>query len=263
MACVETAIPVPNSRKKTDELFLYWLSEPSTQELLRKELVKISGVPFSETDDKKLQEGKISGNLLAPLAAVTNVLRPGSPNMRTPSPPLLSHRSPKSPRGAGRNTSPKKSSKSPLIGKSNLCNSSNGYQQQHGVEETDGADDFMFHNHVHRSEVSRTIGGIENLVGGGGGSYRHERGSRSRSHSPKPESLPTGPSGSNHIPKPEGTNLSSSQIPRFYFPNGKPKPEENLSERFAEMGKLFRSFDGGEAGLQDFAEIAKVSDKIF
>lgn len=263
MACVEAAIPVPNSRKKTDELFLYWLSEPSTQELLRKELAKISGIPYSELDDKTMLEVHTQvtaehGNFLSP-SVVTNVLRPGSPNVRTPSPPLLSHRSPKSPRGAVRSRSPKKTGKSP---NGKQVRKKNGLHLS--LDEADsGGDDAILHNTavssgsnnmVHTHLTTHNVPDVSNIEGADS-EIAKKRDRRSRSHSPKPESLPTGP-GINHIPKP-GTN--SSHIPRFYFPNGKPPPEDNVQEIFTELSKLFASFDDGEASFKQFPEIMKVS----
>lgn len=248
MACVESALPVSNSRKKTDELFLYWLSEPSTQELLRKELSKISGVPYSELDEKTVHETQslVSeyANFLSPSSAVTNVLRPGSPNMRTPSPPL-SHRSPKSPKGAGgRNRSPKKT-----LGKSpnHKLKGKNGLQQS--FDEVDSSEDgFSDSGRVEVTEV---------LDLGAKQSQQQQQGRRSRSHSPKPDSLPMGPS-PNHSSKHSGGN-SSVHIPRFYFPNGRPQPGENLQERFAELTKFFENLDGGEANFKQFPQIMKVS----
>lgn len=254
MACVEAAIPVPNTNKKTDELFIYWLSEPSTQELLRKELAKISG---SELDEKAMNEPQALvteyPNFLSPSsAAVTSVLRPGSPNMRTPSPPLLSHRSPKSPRGSARIRSPKKASKSPSGAK---LRAKNGLQ--HCFDEVDSAigEDGVLPAgaNVHLSaryqlEKAEGVDSLEIL--------RHH-GRRSRSPSPKPDALPTG-AGVNHVPKPCN---SSGHIPRFYFPNGKPQPEEDLQDRFAELNKWFQNIEGGEADFKQLPEIMKV--KIF
>ena len=80
----------PDARKKVDELFLYWLSEPSTQELLRHELAKVCGLQQQRTE------------LLSP----TLNLRPRSPTARSitsppPSPSLSpSNRSPKTPRAS-------------------------------------------------------------------------------------------------------------------------------------------------------------------
>ena len=99
MACVK-AIPVPDSMQKVDELFLFWLSESSTQELLRKELSKVCSSVREFEEDTPVQIQLSS-------SSVTNVRRPGSPTVRTPSPPPLLTRSPKSPRTKPRPQSPR------------------------------------------------------------------------------------------------------------------------------------------------------------
>ena len=87
-----------------DELFLYWLSEPSTQDMLRKELANIKDVPCSELDDLVFkQDGSVVLSSISPYSSLTSVLRPASPNTctRTPSPPppsSLVAKSPSSPR---------------------------------------------------------------------------------------------------------------------------------------------------------------------
>ena len=260
MACVEAVIPVPNARKTTDGLYLYWFSNPSTQEMLRKEF-GIPGVPYGEPDGVENHPPPEHSAFLSPSSSLTNVLRPGSPNVRTPSPPLLSHRSPKSPRASRR--SPKKTAKS-LNGK---LRGKNGLQQSY--DDVDIADDTLvpgpilhttgLHNDsAEGSELLHNHLGRERRAPGDGSNHLgRER--RARSHSPKPESLPTGPR-HNHIPKP-GTNSSSHHIPRFYFPNGKPQPDENLQERFSELAKLFSTFEGGEANFKQFPEVVKVSEK--
>ena len=67
----------PDARKKVDELFLYWLSEPSTQDLLRHEVAKVCG----------LQQQKAE-HLLSPTSSKR--LRPASPTARALTPPLPS-----------------------------------------------------------------------------------------------------------------------------------------------------------------------------
>lgn len=98
-------MPVPDSRKKVDELFLYWLSEPSTQDMLRKELANIREVPCSELDDLVFkQDGgvTVTTSMSSFSSSLTGVLRPGgTPNhSRTPSPPpsSLVAKSPSSPK---------------------------------------------------------------------------------------------------------------------------------------------------------------------
>ena len=66
-------IIAPDARKKVDELFLYWLSEPSTQELLRHELAKVCGLHQPR-------------DLLSPTFNLKP--RPTSPTVRSITPPL-------------------------------------------------------------------------------------------------------------------------------------------------------------------------------
>ena len=246
MACVEAAIPIPNPRKKTDELFLSWLSEPSTQKLLRKEILKMSGVPFNDLEDNNViskDEQNSTQNVLTP-SLVTNVLRPASP-MRTPSPPhshLSSSRSPKSSRSAG---VVGRSSRSP---KKSVCKNTSGVAggkvkspSHFGLEEVDGEI-----NGVHFSLPGLNGESLLDIYG-----HRQEQEQRVHTHSPKPDSCPKVTT-ANHIPKLGAT------IPRFYFPNGKPQPGEDLHERFSELTKLFETFEG-EVGLKQFGEITKVS----
>ena len=40
----------PDARKKVDELFLYWLSEPTTQDILRQELARVCGLQQQKLD---------------------------------------------------------------------------------------------------------------------------------------------------------------------------------------------------------------------
>ena len=91
-------MPVPDSRKKVDELFLYWLSEPSTQDMLRKELANIREIPCSELDDLVFKQ---DGSVALGSYSLATVLRQGATHSRTPSPPPSSSlvaKSPSSPR---------------------------------------------------------------------------------------------------------------------------------------------------------------------
>ena len=73
-------IITPDARKKVDELFLYWLSEPSTQELLRHELAKVCGLHQPQLD------------LLSPTFNLKP--RPTSPTIRSVTPPPAPQNSP-------------------------------------------------------------------------------------------------------------------------------------------------------------------------
>ena len=91
-------MPVPDSRKKVDELFIYWLSEPSTQDMLRKELANIREIPCSELDDLVFKQ---DGSVALGSYSLATVLRQGATHSRTPSPPPSSSlvaKSPSSPR---------------------------------------------------------------------------------------------------------------------------------------------------------------------
>ena len=210
MACVEAAIPIPDSRKKVDELFLYWLSEPSTQDMLRKELANIKDVPCTELDDLVFkQDGSVVLSSIAPYSSLTSVLRPASPNActRTPSPPpsSLVAKSPSSPRArrSARKSPHGSNLKEKLTAAKNKLSSPqlllNG-----GVDEVD----FGLLEKVDRAHnvPSVSVTSSDKLHGGIGNQTQDitnskgscaagagvEGGSLSRSRSPKPSSLPTG-----------------------------------------------------------------------
>ena len=114
----------PDARKKVDELFLYWLSEPSTQELLRQELARVCG----------LQQQKME--LLSP--TYNHRPRLSTSNVRAvtppPSPSTSPSRSPKSPQTTKSKhvetvVTPTAQEKNILIG--------------NGIEEIDGGKDLL------------------------------------------------------------------------------------------------------------------------
>lgn len=245
MACVEAAIPVPDSRKKVDELFLFWLSEPSTQDMLRKELAKVRGISIGDLDIDYL-------DLSIPSGSLTSTLRPSSPNLRvlSPPPPSLT-RSPKSPRGK-QNRSPRRAHKS-LKQEHALSKSTRapGQQKVHEevLEEVDyGAPLQML---ASRAVLNTDTENDSNLINQNGGlEPKHRDGVRAgRSRSPKPADLPKGPTVSGHTPT----------IPQFYFPNGKPAAGENVEEQLKEVETLFRDNPNGELAQDSFSTVAKVS----
>ena len=247
MACVEAVIPVPDSRKKVDELFLFWLSEPSTQDMLRKELAKVRGITISELDIDYL-------DLSIPSCSLTSTLRPSSPNMRAPSPPPPSlTRSPKSPRGK-QHRSPRKSHKSPKQQEHALAKSirAQGQQKVHeeAVEEIDSGLPLQLFSSASRAVLTDSTDSENNsnLINQKGGlDAKHLRTGRSRS--PKPTDLPKGLKVTGHVPN----------IPQFYFPNGKPAVGENVEEQLKEIERLFQDHPNGELAQSDFSSIAKVS----
>ena len=219
MACVEAAIPLPDSRKKVDELFLYWLSEPSTQDMLRKELAGIKDVPYSELDDLVFkQDGSVVLSSISPYSSLTSVLRSASPNTctRTPSPPpsSLVAKSPSSPRARrSARKSPHGSNmkeKLTAAAKNNIKLSSSPQLLNGGTDELDfgvleklehihnipsvtitpseklrgdAADTSATHKHRNQLQDNSKVGCVDKGV---------ENGSPARSRSPKPSSLPTG-----------------------------------------------------------------------
>ncbi len=223
MACVESSILVSDSRKKVDEYFLFWLSEPSTQEMLRKELAKIRGISPIEQDIDYL-------DLSIPTSSFTGVLRPSSPNMRAPSPPPGLSRSPKSPRGRSR--SPKKGHRSPRQQEHSLTKSMRAQDLQKVYEDNVEEVDFAQSNEESKANDKIPAPSTNKK--------------RARSRSPKPADLPKVPPTRQQV------------IPQFYFPHGKPKVGENVQKRLQEVEKMFAEHPKGELVLSDFGEVAKV-----
>lgn len=208
MACVEAAIPIPDSRKKVDELFLYWLSEPSTQDMLRKELSNIKDVPCSELDDLVFkQDGSVVLSSISPYSSLTSVLRPGSPNTctRTPSPPpsSLVAKSPSSPRArrSARKSPHGSNMKEKLTAAKNKL-SSPQLLLNSGIDEVDFGVPEKLERALNVPSVSVTsseklhgsVGNQSQDINSKGGSAAGtgvESGSPARSRSPKLSSLPT------------------------------------------------------------------------
>lgn len=217
MACVEAAIPIPDSRKKVDELFLYWLSEPSTQDMLRKELANIKDVPCSDLDDLVFkQDGSVVLSSISPYSSLTSVLRPGSPGTctRTPSPPPSSSlvaKSPSSPRArrSARKSPHGSNMKEKLTASKNKLSPSSSPHGQlllnGGVDEVDFGMPEKLERALNIPSVSITFseklqGSMGNqlqdtMINSKGGSASSgagvENGSPARSRSPKLPSLPT------------------------------------------------------------------------
>ncbi len=246
MACVE-AIPVPESRKKVDELFLFWLSEPSTQELLRKELSMVCSGSYEDAD---------SPAPLMTAAAVTSVLRPGSPVLRSPSPPTPHSRSPKSPRAKRRSHSPRKRIVETGANKLNLNNASHHHQV---AEETDF--------HVTPAPVSAAETELQDVC-------TSEVEAKSQAPHPQlqadedvatPVLSPEAAAKLPDTPKAEGgaaerdRPLSSEAIPRFYFPNGRPRVDEDVEQSLREVAAVFEGFPREEVPRNDFHLVVKVS----
>lgn len=218
MACVET-IPVPDSRQKVDELFLFWLSEPSTQEMLRKELSKVRG---------GIDEGSSYDVPVPTPPSVTSVPRPGSPTVRSPSPPPLLSRSPKSPRTKIRSKSPRRA------------------QYRQGI-----AGDLMSKSVRTKVEVIEEVDfPVES-----------EQLTRPLSESPLPPIKATENAAKLKDKDPPDTAppVLSNTIPRFYFPNGQCRAEEDVEKRLREVAEVFHEYPNDEVPLDEFHVVVKVS----
>ena len=180
----------PDTRKKVDELFLYWLSEPSTQEMLRSELAKVCGLQQElVTTTSPASIGSCNG-------AVSKKIpyKPSSPNSvhttTSPTPPL--NRSPKSTRG---HTS-----------KQSTGSSKTKLQLEDG------------------QEVVESKQQLESSV--------------------------------REAPRTSRATLET--IPRFYFPNGRPKSGEDMDQRLQEVDAIFQRYTRQELPKKDFPLIVKV-----
>ena len=181
----------PDTRKKVDELFLYWLSEPSTQEMLRSELAKVCGLQQElVTATSPASSGSCNGSVSKKLP-----YRPSSPNSvhttTSPTPPL--NRSPKSARG--------QTSKQSTGSKAKL-------QLEDGVEVVESK----------QQQVS--------------------------SEGESPRTFPP--------------RATLETIPRFYFPNGRPKSGEDMDQKLQEVDAIFQRYTRQELPRKDFPLIVKV-----
>lgn len=179
----------PDTRKKVDELFLYWLSEPNTQEMLRSELAKVCGLQQElVTTTSPASSGSCNGSVSKKLP-----YRPSSPNSvhttTSPTPPL--NRSPKSARGH--------TSKQSTASKTKL-------------------------------QLEDEVESIESKQ--------------------QPES--------SEGPRSSPPRATLETIPRFYFPNGRPKSGEDMDERLQEVDAIFQRYTRHELPKKDFPLIVKV-----
>ena len=241
MACVEAA-PIPDSHKKVDELFLFWLSEPSTQELLTKELSKVRRL----YDLEELDAGaSFVSDVQATSSATTAAPRPLSPLGRTPSPPHLLSRSPKSPRVKPRPQSPRRA-QSPARRPPSDDHSTGTL----GRDEPDSA------------------GAPSKEEGSGSGAGRSaEAGDASPGGAPPNEPDNGADPKLEEMEQPAGATASPKTappevIPRFYFPHGRPVPEADTERQLREVAKVFQASPTGELPLEEFHAVAKVISRV-
>ena len=258
------AMPVPDSRQKVDELFLFWLSESSTQEMLRKELTKVCRYGSDLTD------GGVD-SFLAAQPTMTNIQRPKSPNYRTPSPPLHLSNSPKSPRTKRRAKSPRRNLKSGLTGGGSSAQSSI-IKNKEGAAVFEDVDYFPAasasspppNERDSKPSASEEVGQGR---GGGGGRDDHKQISdinKNKVVAEKEEVVALDTErGSSNAPA-KSVQVASKQdkevIPRFFFPNGQPKMKESVDEQLKEAAKLFQEQPNGEIAQDDFHSVVKVKN---
>ena len=238
------AIPVPDSRQKVDELFLFWLSEPSTQEMLRNELTKVCRYGGSGDLSGEGSGGGDSPNILDSLvqqsAALTSVPRSSSPGYRTPSPPLHLSNSPKSPRTKRRARSPRR----------NLKQGLSAAGEKSGPAAVVGFDDV---DYFPAALVEPAATGVErdekpNAQG------RKDADSSTREAAQKTKRAP--PQSEKGAKR---TRVLNEVIPRFFFPNGRAgDAKEGVEKQLKEAGKVLQEQLNGEVSLEDFHLVVKV-----
>ena len=248
MACVE-AIPVPDSRQKVDELFLFWLSEGSTQEMLRKELSKVCGTLGIDHEE----DGEVIFSVPA-LVTPNSVHRPGSPITRTPSPPML--RSPKSPRSSRRKSPRKTRAKSPRSRRDFLSPDETDFAS--GVEMVNGGFSLISSPLLHSLGPPSLEANGSELASQATAVNGEDSGSHGGQKQMDLESAAVVPAGG----LADLQRRLSESIPPFYFPRGKPRQPDSSrtdEEKLADVGLIFQESANGELPLSQFRDVAKVS----
>ena len=228
------AMPVPDSRQKVDELFLFWLSEPSAQEILRKELSKVCGYDLTDGGERGHAQ-----------PAMANLQRPKSPTYRTPSPPLHLSNSPKSPRTKRRSKSPRRHLKSGLT--------SSKIVEEAAVSEEVDFPASSSPPEKQQQQQTRTEMGKERRE-------KEEDTLADRSSERLREKLAQEAHMDTGVQE-RGTAVAKpvEVIPQFFFPNGQPKPGENIDEQLNEAAKLFQQQPNGEISQSNFHFVVKVT----
>lgn len=236
MAMVD-AMPVPDSRQKVDELFLFWLSEPSAQEILRKELSKVCGYDLTDGGERGHAQ-----------PAVATLQRPKSPTYRTPSPPLHLSNSPKSPRTKRRSKSPRRHLKSGLT-------SGKIVEEAAVSEEVDFPAGFSPPEKQQQQKTRPEMGkGTREKEEDTPAVESTERLREMLSQEAKKDTCVQERMAS--VAKPVEV------IPQFFFPNGQPKPGENIDEQLNEAAKLFQQQPNGEISQDNFHSVVKVTKSL-
>ena len=255
------AIPVPDSRQKVDELFLFWLSEPSTQEILRNELTKVCRYGKDVAGDGG--DSSIIGNLVQQ-PTLTNIPRSGSPNYRTPSPPLHLSNSPKSPRTKRRAKSPRRNLNYGLGGSSSSSlHAEKSGSTAAGTPLFDEVDYFPSALAAAPSPPDRQLDKKKENV--------HPAGTEPESTSrDKIECRLTAPCAAREREGKVEEKLSATAksaepevIPPFFFPNGQLGGKESADVQLKAAAKVFEEQATGEVGLGDFHLVVKVICSVY
>ena len=230
------AMPVPDSHQKVDELFLFWLSEPSTQEMLRNELTKVCRYGSDGGSG-----GGDSPSIMDSLVQPSPVPRSSSPssnnsNYRTPSPPLHLSNSPKSPRAKRRAKSPRRNLKYGPSGSS----AGTGKAAVNGPTFIEDTDYFPTPSSSTEPDARKA----------------EKAGAPGRTEpSATPKDTEQQKAQSEKSAKP--TRGSSEVIPRFFFPNGR-AGEANEKNADVQLKAAANALQNGEVTMAEFHPVVKV-----
>jgi serine/threonine-protein phosphatase 2A regulatory subunit B'' len=254
MAMVD-AMPVPDSRQKVDELFLFWLSESSTQELLRSELSKVCRYGGSGEDGGE-SPSILESLVQQPTLSAGGYARSGSPanSYRTPSPPLHLSNSPKSPRAKRRAKSPRRNLKYGL-----LAGGSGGGSPSSPAAERSAVNGPSAPVFDDVDYFPSALAGSSLPTGGLEGSRKTEKAAGTRAHSKADTKTSKEAARAGKVKTRQTRRASSEVIPLFFFPNGRQgSVGEGVEEQLRAAEEVFREkAASGEVAMEDFHLVVK------
>lgn len=215
----------PTLKLKVDELFLRWLSEPDTQQILKENLRQLThGETLTTPVPYSAQASPRSSSKLSPR------LRPTSPTF---SPPTAKLPSPRSPRR-------------PLTNKSNHRNGSTktNISIQNGKDVKDSikkdTNELIKDRDKENNELSPSLSTGTSTIPTVtvSDSTKDTKGKRDNAGKSK--------------------QLKNLNIPKFYYPHGKPVNKEETEKILDKVSKEFSKLEGGKAFLNNFGPITKV-----
>jgi len=259
----------PILKTKVDELFLRWLSDAEVQSSLRDNLLQICrGEPVTEPVPQSNSQRSWSGR-----SSTGSLLAPGSPKLPSPRSPRRPLHTKKSNNDANKPSVPVNSKEKELGN-----HVKPGAPTQTATETIEG---------IKPSPATRDAksakGEPRPLQSGQDPSNKKLPGKDTNQTSPK-DAKPSDISNVKKVPLPQDdvrenkenslktkSGISSkrsplvnaalsSNIPQFYFPRGRPKPEtqSNIEAVLERLSVQFKSFEGGKAYKQQMAEITKL-----